>query len=484
MTRAPIAAALGVLLAATIALLATPACWAGDDIVIVVPVKGEIDVGTSHLVRRAVESAKAAGAKLIVFELDTPGGRVDNALEISEAIEGAGVPTIAYVTRWAASAGALIALSCDKIVMAPGSLIGAAEPIAEDDTHQAKYVAALRAEFQARAEKKHYPWLLAVAMVDKEIEVYQDDVDDEKVLMMPDDEERARREGKRVKQLRVVNPAGKLLCLSAEDAVALGLAERLTSLETDLLHQQGLKEPRTITIDINWSENLVRFLTQSLVTGLLILIGIICLLAELKAPGASFPGVLGVLCFAAVFFGHHLAGLANYTEILLFVVGVLLIGIEIFILPGSMIVGVPGVILAMAGLVLSLQGFVVPDPNKVWQVERLRDNFFVLACSFGGAMVGFLAIAKYLPKSPVLKRLILSTEITSEEGGMPTDLKRTELVGRYGVAMTPLRPSGKIELDGRTLDVVTEGDSVDKGAAVQVVKVDGPSIVVAPVAQR
>lgn len=476
--RAPLVAALGVLLLAT-------ALRAADDTVVVVPIRGEIDVGNSHLVRRAVESAKAAGAKLIVFELDTPGGRVDNALEISEAIESAGVPTVAYVTRWAASAGALIALSCDKIVMAPGSMIGAAEPIVpDDDTHQAKYVAALRAEFQARAEKKHYPWLLAVAMVDKEIEVYQDEVDGEKTLMMPDDEERARRDGKKVKQLRVVNPVGKLLCLSAEDAVAFGLAERITELETDLLHQQGMNEPRTITLEINWSERLVRFLTQSLVTGLLILIGIICLLAELKAPGASLPGVLGVLCFAAVFFGHHLAGLANYTEVLLFVIGILLIGIEIFILPGSMVVGVPGVILAMAGLVLSLQGFVVPDPNKVWQVERLRDNFFVLACSFGGAMVGFLAIAKYLPKSPVLKRLVLSSEIQSEEGGMPIDLKKAELVGRYGVAMTPLRPSGKIELDGRTLDVVTEGDSVDKGAAVQVVKVEGPSIVVAAVAQR
>ncbi|MEK7866618.1 MAG: NfeD family protein [Planctomycetota bacterium] len=466
---------------AALLLAALPTLDAGDSShVVVVSIQGEIEAGNSHLVRRAVEAAQQAGAKLIVFELDTPGGRIDNALEISKAIEDAGIPTVAYVTRWAMSAGALIALSCDSIVMTPGSSIGAAEPIVPgDNQHQEKYVAAIRAEFQARAEKKSYPRLLAMAMVDKEVEVWLVEVDGKEALMLPEEMERARREGKKVKEVQTVNPSGKLLCLTADEAVRYGLAKRITSLRTDLLNQYGLAEATPTEMKITWSEQMVRFLTRPLFTGLLILLGILFLLAELKAPGLSVPGILGLLCFAAVFFGHHLAGLADYAEIILFAVGVLLIGIEIFFMPGSMVVGVPGVIMAFAGLVLSLQGFVVPD--KAWEMDRLRDNFFVLACSFGGAMVGFLAVAKYLPKSPLLKRLILSSEIQAEEKSMPQEVDSASLVGKYAVAMTPLHPSGKVDLEGRTLDVVSEGEQVEKGATVQIVKIEGPSIIVAPV---
>lgn len=468
-------------LAASALLPWVPTARAADtEHVIVIPIQGEIDVGNAHLVRRAVEAAKEAGAKLLVVELDTPGGRVDHALDICKAIEGAGIPSVAYVTHSAKSAGALIALSCDEIVMTPISSIGAAEPIVPDDeAHLEKYVSAIRAEFQARAEKKGYPRLLAMAMVDKETEVWLVEVDGKRELMMPIDQESARRDGKRVKEIRPVNPLGRILCLAAADAVDLGLAKRIVSLQTDLLNEHGLADARVTTIDPNWSEKMVRFLTQPMITGLLILIGILCLLAELKSPGLSVPGVLGVLCFAAVFFGNHLAGLASYTEILLFAVGVILIGIEVFAMPGSMIVGVPGVVLALSGLVLSLQGFVVPD--KAWEVDQLRGNFFVLACAFGGAMVGFLAIAKYLPKSPMMRRLVLSSEIQAEERAMPLDVKAEALVGKYAVATTPLRPSGKVELEGRTLDVVTEGEAVEKGATVQVVRVEGPAIVVAPV---
>lgn len=466
---------------AALLLAALPRLFAGDvSHVVVVPVTGEIEAGNAHLVRRAVEAAKAAGAKLIVIELDTPGGRVDNALEISKAIEESGIKTVAYVTRWAMSAGALIALSCDEIVMTPGSSIGAAEPIVPgEETHQEKYVAAIRAEFQARAEKKNYPRLLAMAMVDKEVEVWLVEVDGKRDLMLPIEMERARRDGKKVKEVQPVNPAGKLLCLTADEAVQYGLAKRIVSLRTDLLNQHGLAEATVTTLGITWSERMVRFFTQPLVTGLLILVGILCLLTELKSPGFSVPGILGLLCFAAVFFGHHLAGLADYAEILLFSIGVILIGIEIFFMPGSMVVGVPGVIMALAGLVLSLQGFVVPE--KAWEVDRFRDNFFVLACSFGGAMVGFLAVAKYLPKSPMLKRLVLSSEIQAEEKSMPQEVDSASLVGKYAVAMTPLHPSGKVDLEGRTLDVVSEGEQVEKGATVQIVKVEGPSIIVAPV---
>lgn len=469
------------IVSAVVALVLASAARAGDaDNVVVVPIQGMIEAGNSHLVRRAVQVAKEAGAKLIVFELDTPGGRVDNALEISKAIEEAGIPTVAYVTRWAMSAGALIALSCDSIVMTPGSSIGAAEPVVpEQEAHQEKYVAAIRAEFQARAEKKKYPRLLAMAMVDREVEVWWVEVDGEKALMMPEEMERARREGKKVKEVLTVNPSGKLLCLTAEDAVQFGLAKRIASLRTDVLNGFGLAQAQVTTVGISWSERMVRFLTQPLVTGLLILLGILFLLAELKTPGLSVPGLLGVLCFGAVFFGHHLAGLADYAEILLFAVGIILIGVEIFFMPGSMVVGVPGVIMALAGLVLSLQGFVVPE--KAWEVDRLRDNFFVLACSFGGAMVGFLAVARYLPKSRILNRLVLTSEIQAEEKSVPPEVATENLVGRFGVTMTPLMPSGKVDLDGRTIDVVSEGGPIDRGVTVQVVKVEGPSIVVAQI---
>ena len=457
--------------------------------VIIVSIVGPLDASHVALIRRAASQIKAEQPVLVLFEIDTPGGRIDHMLAIGEDMMGlAPVPTAAYVrplassgiTGGAWSAGAFLALSCRKLYLHPGTVIGAAAPVAETPEGpkpvDEKYVSAFREKFRARAEQNGYPANLAVAMVDKDLEVFEVTSAGEKMYLTAGEIERLKSEGKKLDVPTVPYVAkGKLLTMTDRQVVQAGMGKIAPDRRT-IYEDHGLAAPRERAIEANWSEALVSFLTSPVVSMILLVIGILGIWVEIKTPGFGLPGIVGILSCALLLFGHHLVGLAEGPEILLFVAGVALVAVEIFLLPGTGIFAIVGVASVLVGLVLSFQDFVIPDPKAApWQVGILLSSVGRVLFSFVGAGLGLLAILRFLPKVPVLHRLVHATVIS---GASPSAAAGPDLVGVGGRAVTPLKPGGKIEVQGRTLDVVTDGDYVAQGEPVEILRIEGMRIIV------
>lgn len=464
--------------------------------VVTVPIEGEIDVRNVALVLRATrEVLEGPKPDLVVFEIDTPGGRGDYMVTIGEAIMGLQpIPTAAYVRPLSAegasggafSAGAYIALSCQRIYMHPGTVIGAAAPIAMGPSGPIemgeKTISAFRQKFRARAEQNGYPPNLAVAMVDTSLELFEVTVDGRRRYLTKGEIEQLWNEGKRFDVPKEpFDPSDKLLTLTAQQVERTGLGRMVSGPEA-IYSDFGLSSPQVTAVVPSWSETLVGLVTSGAVSMLLLVVGVVGLWIEFKTPGFGVPGVVGVAALLLYFFGHHLAGLAEMTEIVLFVVGVGLILLEIFVIPGFGIFGILGALCALGGLILSLQSFTLPDSAAApWQVDILLDSVGRVLASFVGASVLFLLALRFLPRVPFANRLVLQAEIAGAAPAPPSAGPGGELAGRQGHAVTPLHPGGKIEIDGQIHDVVAEGEYVAPGEPVEVVRVEGMRVVVARV---
>ncbi|HYF01018.1 MAG TPA: NfeD family protein [Planctomycetota bacterium] len=459
--------------------------------VVTVPIEGEIDVRNVALVLRATREALESKPDLVVFEIDTPGGRGDYMVTIGEAIMGLQpIPTAAYVRPRSAegasggafSAGAYIALSCQRIYMHPGTVIGAAAPIMMGPSGPVemgeKAISAFRQKFRARAEQNGYPPNLAVAMVDTSLELFEVTVDGRKRYLTKGEIEQLWTEGKRFDVPKEpFDPSDKLLTLTAQQVEQTGLGRVVSSGEA-IYSDFGLSSPQVTAVVPSWSETLVGLVTSGVVSMLLLVVGVVGLWIEFKTPGFGLPGVVGVAALLLYFFGHHLAGLAEMTEIVLFVLGVGLILLEIFVFPGFGIFGIVGGLCALGGLILSLQNFTFPDSAAPWEVGILIDSVGRVMAAFAGAAVLFMLALRFLPKVPFAGRLVLQSEIS---GAAPAPAGGEGLAGRKGHAVTPLRPGGKIDVDGHIHDVVAEGEFVAPGEPVEVVRVEGMRVVVARV---
>jgi membrane-bound serine protease (ClpP class) len=401
--------------------------------VIVVPISGEVDEGMAHLVERSVDAANASGAAAVVLDVNTLGGLVSAGEEIRDAMFRAKVPTLAYVSERADSAGALITLSAQHLLMAPGASIGAAEPI----PNSAKNISALRAEFASTAARNHRDPLVASAMVDKTVD------------------------------LPAYKKPGGILRLTADQARQAGISDGIAPTLDDALaasHISGAKHVAEYT----FGESLARFATSAEVSGLLLSIGLVGLLVEMQ----TLHGIAGLIGVSALglFFGTHIyAGFSNGTVLALAVVGVIAILFELHVLPGHGIAGILGGVLLLTAVVLS---FGVPF-------------FFVAAQAISVAIVlsafAFWAATRVFPENAFIKRLTLTARQGPEYVAGP-DLK--DLLGQCGFAASYLRPAGLASIDGRRVDVLTEGDFVPAGAAIQVSRVEGARVFVRPLGEE
>jgi membrane-bound serine protease (ClpP class) len=376
-------------------------------------------------------------------------------------------PTAAYVrplarsgvTGGAWSAGAYLAFSCRKLYLHPGTVIGAASPVTDTPEGprpvEEKYISAVREKFRARAEQNGYPANLAVAMVDKDLEVFEVSAEGRKRYLTAGEIERLKGEGKKLDVPAVPYVAkGKLLTLTDRQVAETGMGKIAPDRKT-IYEDFGLPLPVEKAIEPNWSETLVSILTSPVVSMILLAIGILGVWVELKTPGFGLPGIAGILAFALLLFGQHLVGLAEVPELLLLAAGAALVAVELFLLPGAGAFAVLGVACLLLGLVLSLQGFVIPDPQGApWEVDLLLSSAGRVLLSFVAAGLGVLGILHFLPKVPVLNRLVHATALS---GQAPAAQAGPELVGAAGRALTPLRPGGKIDVQGRVLDVRIEG---------------------------
>jgi membrane-bound serine protease (ClpP class) len=451
--------------------------------VYIIPVNETIDLGLSGFIKRSLNEAKNNQAQAIILEIDTFGGRVDAAVEICDYLEKIKpIPTIAFVDDHAWSAGALISLACEKIIMSPGSSIGSAEPRAmgfapnKDELTDEKTVSAIRAKFKALAEENNYPVNLALAMVDKDYEIKQVKIKGEiKILTAEELEEvKGQYKEKDIQIVKTISQKGKLLNLTAGEAKEFGLAEEILNNRREVLDYLGLNKIETIQARLTWSEVLVRFLTHPLISPLLLSLGFLGILFELKIPGWGISGTLGLLFLAVFFWGHYLVGLAGWTELIILCLGLLLLLIEIFVIPGFGIAGVSGIILILAGIFLSLIKHPLSAPKA-----QLVQAFYTLSFATIITFVGIILSWKLLPRTGLWRRLILSSAETKKEG-FQSATSRESYLGKTGRSLTPLRPTGRAVIEEKTLDVITEGEFIDKDKAIKVIKVEGNRIIVKP----
>lgn len=407
-----------------------------------VPVEGTIELGLAPFVERSILEAQQAGASAVILELETPGGRVDAAERIANSVADAQVPVYAFVNRHAYSAGALIALSTQNIFMRPGSVMGAATPVVgSGEKAPEKIVSAMRSQMRALAEARGLDPSIAEAMVDEDIEI----------------------EG--------VVESGKLLTLTTAEAVDLGYAWEVEDWNA-LLAELGLEGASVVTAQVNWAERIVRFLSNPLVAPFLLSLGFLGLIAEIKSPGLGLAGLAGLLSLSLFFGSHLILGLAGIEDLILFGVGVVLIGVEIFIVPGFGLFGILGGVGVLAGVFLSLVGGIPTIPDYAQAGAILSTTILIM-------LLTSWALLRHLPRSNRLARsgVFLSTK-GERSLGWASATRRPDLVGLTGLALTDLRPSGTALIGEERVDAVSESAWIEEGTEVRIVSSEGYRVVV------
>jgi membrane-bound serine protease (ClpP class) len=398
--------------------------------VVIVPIEGTVDDGMAHLVQRSVQQAESENAAAIVLDVNSPGGLVSSAFEIRDALFSTRIPVVAYVGERAYSAAALITLSARKIVMAPGASIGAAEPI----PNTAKNISALRAEFASTAERNGYDPRIAGAMVDKTIDV------------------------------PAFKSNGAILTLNTTDALRAHIASAIEPTLDAALASLGLKNNARETAEFTFGERVARFATDPAVSGLLLTIGLLGILIEMQTLH-GIAGLIGVLALV-LFFGTHIyAGFSNIFVVVLALLGLFGILWELHVVPGH---GVPGILGGVALLLAVLLAFGLP--NIVVAMETV-------VAALALTIVLFLIALRILPENAWVKRFALA-HVQGRDYVSSRDF--TDLLGHTGTAASYLRPAGIAAIDGRRIDVLTEGEFIPQGAAIRVTRVEGARIFVAP----
>ena len=403
----------------------------------------EIDLAMAPYVNRVVNEANENDADAIIFKINTFGGRVDAATQIKDAIISSNAVTIAFINNRAISAGALIALSCVKIAMVPGSSIGAATVV--DQTGQKvgeKYQSYMRSEMRSTAERNGRRTDIAQGMVDERIIV----------------------EG--------LVDSTQLITLTSSEALKYKIADTVVTDINELFTAFDLEGAQIISVSTNWAEEVVKFLNNPIVSTILIMIGFFGLMAEIKTPGWGLPGTAGIIALILFFGSSYILELASIVEILLFIIGIILIALEIFVIPGFGVAGISGIILVIASLFLSLTGGL-----PFFDLSIVGKAIIQLAVALGGAFILILLIAKFLPKSTLFNRLVLAEEERADKGFVSYPSAK-ELIDSEGVALTDLRPAGSAEINSKRYDVVADWQYIEKGKKVKVIRVEGIKVVV------
>jgi membrane-bound serine protease (ClpP class) len=455
------------ILALILALFATKAAEARELIhkgdIVVVPLRGEISPSLFMFLRRAEKAAESSGASAIIFEMNTYGGRLDSAEEITGVLNRATIPTYTFINSNAGSAGSLIALATKHIYMAPVSAIGAAAPVlptGEDlpVTEREKTLSYWSALVRGSATRNGHNPDIGEAFMNKDKEVKIGD--------------------------RVIHPKGTLLTMNAQEASEQIngkplLAEGVVDSIADLSRKAGLKG-NTVSIDPTGFEQLAFWITS--LAPLLLLGGIIGAYLEFKIPGASLPGIISAICFALFFLGHYFAGLAGWEVVALFLLGLALVLIEILFFAHSTIVfGVIGVFLMLASILWAMIDR-YPGDTFLPSGRMLAIPLLNLFLAIVAAAIVIALLARYLPRTSIYRRFALITSNppgpslsgTPREFAIPVALSP----GRQGVSLSMLRPSGKAQFADHIVDVVTQGEFIAPETPVTVVQTDGMRVVV------
>jgi len=452
--------------------------------IIVLNVRDVIDFAQAAYTERVIREAIQNGNDRIVLAIDTPGGALDATIRIVKAIfdNDKQIEFIAFVEHSAFSAGSLIALACNKVYMKPGT-IGATLPVTvgKEGMKSAgeKVISAVRAEFRSISQKRGRNSKIVEAMVDPSVEIYElpgENGGPPQILTLEEKEKM----GDKAKDAKIICGKGKILTLTHVEALKYGLIDKVLESKLELAEELGVPVDFLRENKLTWSEKLVRFLNNPIVSGLLLMVGMMGLYMEFKIPGFGLPGIVGVVCLGLLLGSKMFVGLAGWLEVLLILLGLVLIALEIFVFPGFGIAGISGIIMLASGIVLAFipimsEGF----KWQPWSFVRLQTGMLVFVCGMAGSLLAFAVVVKYLPKIPAMKGIILEAEEDSQAGYVSTKAAKYPVeVGSRGVALTKLRPAGTAEFEGKRIDVVTQGDFIEAGSQVEVCKIEGARIVV------
>ena len=409
---------------------------------------GMIDPGIAAFVERVVDEVDRDESAAILFDIDTFGGRVDAATVIRDAILDADLLTIAFVNKRAISAGALISLACDKIVMTQASTIGATTPVdAGGEKASDKVTSYMRAEMRATAERTGRDPKIAEAMVDERVDIPGLSLE-----------------------------AGRPATLTTEQALNYRIADETAETLYEALKIYDLQDAEIVEVKLTWAEHVLRFLTHPIVTSLLMAVAMFGLIAEVRTPGWGLGGSLALIALTLFFGSNLLVRLAEWWELLLFGIGFGLLLIEVVAVPGFGVVGLAGIAF-MGGSILLSQ---LPSVEIEWfTVEEVSSVVGRMALSMIGAVVLSLVFLRALPKFAAFNRLILKSETRASEGYVSASTEKDEeLVDQEGITLTDLRPIGVGLFDGRRINIIAEGEFIEKQRPVKIVEAHGSRIVV------
>ena len=427
-----------------------------SDVVYRVPIEGTIDLGLPPFIQRTLEDAESNEATAVIFDINTFGGRVDAATQIKDAILGADILTIAFINRRAISAGALISLSCEKIYMTGGGLIGAATAV--DMTGKKgseKVISFMREEMASTAEKRGRSKEIARGMVDEELTFTHLVIGGDSIKV---DDIEGRKDG-------------KLISLTTEQALKYKIADGTAENMEALLDSLGYSSVQTIETTENWSEAIVRFLTNPVVASLLTTFGFLGILFELQSPGWGIPGFVGLACLILSLSASYIAQLATMSDMLFVLTGLALILLEVLVIPGFGIAGLGGIGLMIYGLYLLL----LPDiPVGEEVLGQAMDGFLI---GIVGAIIGLVLLAKLMIKTKFWEQLT-APDTQKKEDGYSNTLGWESLQGETGIADTDLHPSGWVRVKDQRIFVVSEGEFIEEGKEIKILSVDGNRVLV------
>jgi len=428
-------------------------------------IKQEIAPGTWRQTKQAFEAADSLGADLFLIHMNTYGGTVVDADSIRTKILQSKIPVVVFVDNNAASAGALISIAADSIYMRTGGSIGAATVVnqtgaAMPDKYQSYFRSIMRSTAEAQGKvpviengDTIYKWrrdpIIAEAMVDPSV------------------------------YIKGIIDTGKVLTFTPSEAIRYGFSEGTAETVEEVLKKVGMENATIVEYTPTWIERIIGFLVHPIVSGLLIMAIIGGIYFEMQTPGIGFP--IGVAIVAAVtyFMPLYLEGLAENWEILVFIAGIILIMVEIFVVPGFGVSGVIGITLAFTGLTLSLIDNIVFDFQHV-NLNRVGTAVLtVVAGVSGGFFISLWASSRIFgAHNGLFKNFALQTVQNVDEGFVSIDNSLLLLNGKTGTAQTVLRPGGKVEIDGEIYDAVTSGGFIDRGKTVKVIKVEATQLYV------
>jgi membrane-bound serine protease (ClpP class) len=436
-------------------------------------------------IKNRLERARALDSDAIIIRLTTPGGDLEDSLAIARLLRDTHwATTIVWIPEEAISGGAIVALGAQFVVMKSTAMMGDAGPIMFGPGGQFIYAEEKIVSYTATAVRElavasNRPPALAEAMVDRKLKVYEaTDLDSGETVFLTELQTKDEKLAAKYEIGAAVPEAGndRFLTVGAQRAKEMRLCDEVFISEEEMLRAIGGTKPMMTGLD--WKDRLVYTLNRPWLTALLLIIGVLGLYFELSAPGLGLPGLIAIFCFGVFFWSHFLGGTAGWLEVLFFVIGVSCLLIEIFVLPGFGVFGITGISLVIVALIMATQDFLVPQSPLQW--EQLQRNSLSVLAAF--LVLGLLVGVQLLvfDNIPGLRRFQLrpAEQISASETALTATPVTQVALGDVGVSQSDLRPSGKAMIKEQLVDVLTEGDYVERGTTVHVVRIEGNIVTV------